>query len=131
MSGPLSVMIPVSLGELADKLTILGIKRARLKDPERLQNVEREYRLLMDRWSAGAPDDPELSELRDALRAVNESLWQIEEDIRDHERRGDFGPEFVKLARAVYRNNDSRSAIKRKINQRFNSEIVEEKSYGA
>jgi uncharacterized protein DUF6165 len=128
-SRPLNLMVPVSLGELADKLTILGIKRVRIKDPEGLKNVEREYGLLLALWNSAAPGDTELCALRDALQAINQTLWKIEDDIRDHERRGDFGPEFVELARAVYRTNDSRSAIKRKINQLFNSEIVEEKSY--
>lgn len=124
-----TVMVPLSLGELTDKITILKIKCARITDADRLRNVEHEYRLLLDLWASAAPDDPALSELRSALQAVNETLWQVEDDIRDHERRGDFGPAFVELARAVYRNNDRRAAIKRQISQRFNSEIVEEKSY--
>jgi hypothetical protein len=128
--GPPSLMVPVSLGELADKLTILEIKRVRIQHPQSLKNVEHEYGLLLALWNSAAPADRELSELREALKAVNEALWQIEDDIRGHERRADFGPEFVNLARAVYRTNDSRSALKRKINQLFNSEIVEEKSYG-
>lgn len=123
-------MIPVSLGELADKLSILMIKRLRITDADRLKNIEHEYRLLNELWQSAAPRDRELSQLCDALRAVNETLWRIEDDIRGHERSGDFGADFVKLARAVYVNNDARSAIKRKINQRFNSDIVEEKSYG-
>ena len=77
-----------------------------------------------------APDDHQLSALQANLQAVSQVLWHIEDDIREHERRGDCGPEFVKLARAVYFNNDERSAIKRKINQQFNSDIVEEKFYG-
>ena len=125
----LTLMVPVSLGELTDKITVLKIKCARIKDDERLKNVEHEYRLLLDLWASVAPDDRELSDLRDALQAINEILWQVVDDIRDHERRGDFGREFIELARAVYRNNDRRSAIKRKISQRFNSSIIEEKSY--
>jgi hypothetical protein len=123
-------MVPVSLGELADKITILRIKLARIKDAGRLKNIEREYGLLLDIWASAAPDERELHDLQDALQAVNEALWQVEDDIRAHEHRGDFGPEFVRLARAVYVNNDRRSAIKRTINQRFGSEIIEEKSYG-
>jgi hypothetical protein len=80
-------------------------------------------------WASAVPDDQDLSDLRAALQAINETLWQVEDDLRDHERRGDFGPGFVDLARAVYRNNDRRAAIKREINQRFNSDLVEEKSY--
>jgi hypothetical protein len=128
-SRQLTLMVPVSLGELTDKITILKIKRARIKNAESLKNVEHEYGLLLQLWASVAPDDRELCDLRDALQAVNETLWQIEDDIRGHEKRGDFGAGFIELARAVYGNNDRRSAIKRQINQRFNSAIIEEKSY--
>jgi hypothetical protein len=124
-----TLTVPISLGELTDKITILEIKCARITDPDRLHNVEHEYRLLSDLWGSSVPDDQELSDLRAALQAINQTLWQVEDDLRDHERRGDFGPGFVDLARAVYRNNDRRAAIKREINQRFNSDLVEEKSY--
>jgi hypothetical protein len=124
-----TIAVPVAFGELIDKITILEIKRVRIQDPDRLSHIEYEYRLLLDKWAAAAPDDPKLSELRDALQAVNETIWRIEDDIRDHERRGDFGPGFIALARAVYRNNDRRAAIKREFNQWLNSAIVEEKSY--
>ena len=130
MSQSPPLMIPVSLGELADKLSILSIKRVRITDAAALKNVEREHAVLLDLWKRAAPDSHELSALQGALQAVNQALWQIEDDIRGHEHRGDFGPEFVKLARAVYLSNDERAAIKRKINQQFNSDIVEEKFYG-
>ena len=126
---PENVMAPVAFGELIDKITILEIKRARIADPERLRNVEHEYRLLSELWAAAAPDSPELTALRNDLQAVNEALWQIEDDIRDHERRADFGPGFIALARSVYHQNDRRAALKRAINLWFKSAIVEEKSY--
>ena len=124
-----SVTVPVAFGELIDKITILEIKRARLTDPVRLANVEYEYRLLLDIWTAATPDDAKLGDLRAALQAVNEAIWQVEDDIRDHERQGDFGPGFVALARAVYHQNDRRAALKRDINLWLGSAIIEEKSY--
>ncbi|HWY62634.1 MAG TPA: DUF6165 family protein [Rhizomicrobium sp.] len=126
-----TLLIPISLGELTDKITILEIKRARITDPDRWHNVEHEYGLLVNLWNSVIPDDQELSDLRTALKAINETIWQVENDIRYHESRGDFGPGFVDLARAAYRNNDRRSAIKSEINRRFNSTIVEEKFYTA
>ena len=124
-----TVNVPVAFGELIDKITILEIKRARITDPARLRNVEHEYRLLLDMWTSATPADPGLDDLRAALQTVNEVIWGIEDDIRDHERRGDFGPAFVALARGVYHNNDRRAALKREVNERLNSAIVEEKSY--
>jgi hypothetical protein len=121
-----SVSIPVAIGELIDKLTILEIKVERLRGPA-LANVRHELALLEGRLSAsGLAVEPEL---RRQLRQVNERLWTIEDDIRDCERRGDFGPAFIELARSVYRQNDRRAAIKRRINESLGSEILEEKSY--
>jgi hypothetical protein len=124
-----ALTIPVSLGELIDKITILNIKRSRIKDPASLRNVEHEYRLLSEFLALAGPEDEALAALRTALEAVNDKLWRIEDDIRDLDRRGDFGPDFIALARAVYQTNDRRSALKREINLLFNSDIVEEKLY--
>jgi hypothetical protein len=125
------IAIPVSAGELVDKVTILEIKAERISDPVKRKNVRRE----LDGLGAGLlpllADEPRLAPLQAALRAVNESLWEIEDDIRECERRKDFGPRFVELARGVYLNNDKRAALKRQIDELLGSEIVEEKSYAA
>ena len=125
----MSVIVAVSWGELLDKISILEIKRARLTDPAQLANVEHEHATLCAARDGAMPEGIDISDNFAALRAVNETLWQIEDDIRDCERLKDFGPRFVELARAVYTNNDERAAIKRRINEALGSEIVEEKSY--
>lgn len=124
------LLIPVSWGELLDKITILEIKRQRIAEPAARANVEKEHRLLCD--AAGSVlDDDEVAALVDQLRSVNRSLWGIEDAIRAQEAAEDFGPRFTALARAVYTANDRRAALKRAINVMLNSAIVEEKSYGA
>lgn len=121
-----SPRIPVSLGELVDKITILEIKAAQLSGEKR-GHAQRELQLLqLELAATAAVIDPALQQ---ALREVNQALWRIEDDIRDHERRRDFGASFIELARAVYVTNDRRSTIKREINERHGSEIVEVKSY--
>jgi hypothetical protein len=121
--------IPVAPGELLDKLTILDIKLERITDSDKLANVRREHELLTRSWQDSGLETSEIVQLRSALLAVNQRLWQIEDDIRDCERAGDFGAHFVALARSVYRENDERAAIKKRINLALGSEIVEEKSY--
>lgn len=121
------ILAPVSAGELVDKITILEVKAERI-DPARRPNVERELTLLRAVAARELPSEG-LEALTAELRAVNAALWDIEDGKRDCERRGDFGPAFVALARAVYRENDRRAAIKRAINDAVGSEIVEEKSY--
>lgn len=123
------ILIPVSWGELLDKITILEIKSRRIADPAKLDNVRRELKALNDVVAAhGAPLDP-LADVMNDLRAVNEALWDIEDEIRDCERKQDFGARFVELARSVYHSNDRRAALKRVLNDRLGSELVEEKSY--
>jgi len=123
MSSP---RIPVSIGELVDKITILEIKAAQLSGAKR-QHAQRELQLLQTELaSTAAAIDPALQQ---ELRTVNQALWRIEDDIRDHERRQDFGASFIELARSVYFTNDRRAAIKREINERHGSEIMEVKSY--
>jgi len=124
-----SLSVPVSPGELLDKISILEIKAERIDDGDKHANVERELDLLTGLWHAAGLESNEITELRARLRAINERLWDIEDAIRDCERRGDFGERFVDLARSVYRTNDRRAALKRRINQRLDSTIVEEKSY--
>ena len=122
------IEVPVAWGELVDKITILEIKTERIADPAKLANVTTELGLLRLRLAAVAAD-PAVVRLHAALKDVNETLWRIEDDIRDCERDGDFGAKFVELARAVYRTNDRRADLKREINLALGSTIVEEKSY--
>lgn len=124
-----SIVIDVAPGELIDRLTILEIKLERIRDEAKLGNVRREYELLSRVCGASMPTGDTIAELRARLKTVNEKIWQLEDDIRQHERDQDFGASFVTLARAVYHTNDQRAAIKRLINEGLKSEIVEEKSY--
>jgi post-segregation antitoxin (ccd killing protein) len=125
------LLTPVSPGELLDKLTILDIKSARITDQAKLANVRIEHELLNQVWQQSGLDNEAVQALRAELRKVNESLWQIEDDIRACERQKDFGQRFVGLARAVYITNDQRAEIKKKINLELGSVLVEEKSYGS
>lgn len=122
------IEVPVSWGELIDKITILEIKSERIEDVAKRANVDRELSLLRDRL-ATAPERDEVRRLTAELKAVNLELWVIEDDIRDCERAADFGDRFVALARAVYHTNDKRAALKRALNEALGSAIVEEKSY--
>ena len=123
------ILVPVSPGELLDKITILRIKVARIQDAAKLANVKLELSLLERTWkdSGAAAHDVALDER--ALENVNERLWDIEDRIRDKEARQTFDREFIELARAVYVANDERAAIKKRINTQLGSRIVEEKSY--
>jgi hypothetical protein len=123
------LLIEVPAGELIDKITILEIKGQRIADPEKLRHVRAELAALTAVRDGALPPAPELADLTARLKAVNEALWQVEDEIRDCERRQDFGPRFVELARSVYRNNDRRAALKRAVNELLGSRLVEEKSY--
>jgi len=124
--------VPVSVGELIDKITILAIKLRQIDDPERLENIRSEHAALEAVVrSADLRALAGLEPLEQDLLAVNETLWRIEDDIRDCERRGDFGAGFIALARSVYRTNDHRAELKRRINVLCGSRYVEEKSYNA
>lgn len=123
------ILVPTSPGELIDKLTILRLKAERIADPAKLANVRHEQAVLLATADAHLPPSDRLSELWDALYEINARLWVIEDDIRDCERDGDFGPAFIALARSVYRVNDERAAVKKAINLHLGSLIVEEKSY--
>jgi len=125
---PSSPSVPVSWGELLDKITILEIKRERSGGPAKWANVDKECRLL--RGIAGSAMEQEgVAPLLTKLKSVNEALWEIEEAIRAKEAEGDFGADFVRLARSVYKKNDERAALKRRLNLQLNSDLVEEKSY--
>ena len=120
------IEVPISWGELVDKITILEIKAERIDDPKKLANVTRELWLLNRKLS---PVAQQVLRLKLRLKDVNTKLWDIEDEIRDCEREQDFGPRFVELARAVYVTNDQRADVKREINFALSSELVEEKSY--
>ena len=123
------IKVPISPGELVDKITILEIKSARITDAAKVANVRTELTLLQDTWKSSAYASHDISSQWTALRAINEKLWDIEDDIRDMERSRTFDKEFIQLARAVYVTNDERAAVKRDINTKLGSKIVEEKSY--
>lgn len=123
------ILVPVSPGELLDKITILRIKCARMQDAAKLANVRLELSRLELSRQASVPDDATLAADEAALERVNSELWDIEDRIRQHEAQRRFDADFIALARAVYRRNDERAAIKRRINLRLDSTLVEEKSY--
>jgi hypothetical protein len=123
------ISVPVSFGELLDKVAILEIKSERMTDPAKLANVRRELDALNDTWSKSAESRIDIVELLAALKAVNERLWVIEDDIRIKESKQEFDAEFVALARSVYFENDERARLKRDINLKLGSALVEEKSY--
>ena len=123
------LMIQVSPGELIDKLTILEIKKENIDSKAQLKNINVEFALLSKCKYQKLSNSPELDNLSCKLKKVNQKLWDIEDKIREFERRKNFGPSFIKLARSVYVNNDVRANLKRKINELLDSEIFEEKSY--
>jgi Family of unknown function (DUF6165) len=126
---PGTALVPVPLGELVDKITILEIKSERIVDRDKLLNVHRELGLLVAALTRIPALPPQVDKLKAELRAINEALWEIEDRIRDCERRKDFGAVFIALARNVYLSNDRRGAVKRRLSQLAGSAILEEKSY--
>jgi hypothetical protein len=123
------ILVPVSFGELLDKIAILQIKSERMADPAKLANVRNELSALEKTWMAHPAAGGDIVRLRAELKAVNERLWVIEDDIRVKEKAQAFDDEFVKLARSVYFENDTRARIKKDINLALGSAYVEEKSY--
>ena len=123
------IQVPVSYGELIDKITILEIKARRISDPAKLANVRNELDLLNATWANDAASQTDIGDERARLLAVNEALWDIEDRIRLKERAQAFDTEFIELARSVYFRNDERAAVKREINLKLGSQLVEEKSY--
>lgn len=125
------IQAPISLGELIDKITILEIKALHIGDAAKLKNVTHELNILNEKVDSllDASGKTKLAPLKDSLKAINQELWVIEDDIRDCEKAKDFSDKFVQLARAVYFTNDKRAAVKKDINLAFGSELIEEKSY--
>jgi len=121
-------MVALSWGEVIDKITILEIKQQRLSSPEAIDNVRRELAAL-NKVVAGAAVPDGLAALKQALKTVNEKLWDIENKIRAKEAEAAFDRSFIELARSVYVNNDERAKLKREINKFLKSELVEEKQY--
>ncbi len=123
------IKVPISPGELIDKLTILEIKAANIGDVSKLANVKVELQLLQETWRSSAYASSDIEAEWSQLRDINKKLWDIEDAIRDKERERKFDQEFIELARAVYIINDERAAVKKQINTKLGSKIVEEKSY--
>jgi len=123
------ISVPVSHGELIDKITILEIKAAHIRDTGKLANVRSELELLNTTWGNDAASQIDIGRERAQLKSVNEALWDIEDRIRLKEKSQAFDAEFIELARSVYFRNDERAAIKRQINVKLGSQLIEEKSY--
>ena len=124
-----ALLIPGSPGELVDKITILEIKAAKISEKVKQSNILYELGVLMKSYEENITVSDKLTDLKRELKKVNESLWDIEDDIRSCERRCDFGSDFIKLARSVYFENDRRASLKKDINILLGSKIIEEKSY--
>ena len=123
------ILVPISPGELLDKITILQIKSERISEPRKVANVLVELDALSAVWKKSVSEDSTITEIHNELKSINETLWDIEDDIRDEERAKNFGEKFIELARSVYVTNDLRAEAKKKLNLYLGSTIVEEKSY--
>ena len=123
------IQVPISPGELLDKITILEIKSERMSDETKLVNVRLELSLLNETWKASVSADDTVKRIHAELKSINEALWEIEDDIRDKEKAREFDQKFIELARAVYVTNDKRANAKKELNTFLGSDIVEEKSY--
>ena len=122
-------LVPTSVGELLDKISILKIKQEKITDAQKLENINRELTELESIWTGIQDPATDLAELCEQLKAVNTALWDIEDKIREKESANSFDQEFIELARSVYKQNDLRAALKKEINLRSGSALVEEKSY--
>lgn len=127
----MTILVGLSYGELLDKLSILQIKCERINDPAKLANVRHEERQLRELWLASEQSKVDIEEEMTRLKHINETLWEVEDDIREKERQGRFDAEFIQLARKVYISNDQRAAVKRALNLKLGSDLIEEKSYQA
>ena len=125
----MSIQVEVSLGEFLDKLTILQIKADRITDPVKLKNVNNELDALLKTWGQSPFSKSDIDKELEELRSLNEKLWDIEDDIREEEAKKNFADKFIELARSVYVTNDQRADIKKRINQKLGSGLIEEKSY--
>jgi hypothetical protein len=130
-AGSALIRVAISPGELLDKITILELKSERMTDAAGLANVARELAVLRDDARRSLPSDAVLERLSARLKEINARLWDLEDDIRDCERRKDFGARFIECARGIYRTNDERAAVKKDVNRHLGSLLVEEKSYAA
>ena len=117
--------IEVSIGEVLDKITILAIKLDKIEDEDKLKNIQKEFISLTSQVTSGMY----LDKLYMRLCQVNQKLWNVEDKLRDHERLNNFNEDFINLARSVYKLNDERARIKKEINVKYGSELIEEKSY--
>jgi len=122
------ISVPVSPGELLDKITILEIKMAQIQDENKLKNIHTELSLLNE-VAKKLLSLKKISDLKQELKYVNQDLWKIEDDIRDHEKGKNFNDQFIELARSVYIKNDRRAELKKTINLELGSTLIEEKSY--
>jgi Family of unknown function (DUF6165) len=129
MSAPHDILVPISAGELLDKITILEIKSERIRNPGQIENIARELAALRAVRLGDDIDRAMLERLGAELKRVNATLWDVEDAIRECDAHGDFGEKFIELARAVYRLNDERARLKKAINLALGSRLVEEKSY--
>lgn len=125
----MSIDVEVSLGEFLDKITILEIKAERISDPAKLGNINKELSKLRETWSSSPYSKASIDNELDKLRDINKQLWDIEDEIRDKEAQQEFDDRFIELARSVYFTNDKRSEIKRVLNTKLGSTLLEEKSY--
>jgi hypothetical protein len=125
----MNILAPISVGELIDKITILRIKLDKIRGGAAQKNIKHELEQLEQIRARASLETGDLAALEEQLLDINLRLWQVEDDLRDLERAGDFGPRFVELARSVYTLNDRRTALKRRVNEVTASAIVEEKSY--
>jgi predicted nucleic acid-binding Zn-ribbon protein len=124
-----AILAPVSIGEVLDKISILQIKSERITDERKLRNIENELRALHAVVALSVPAHDAVECLMIELKAINTAIWDVEDSLRDMEKRGVFDVDFIEAARSVYKNNDKRSALKREINDLTGSKLVEEKSY--
>lgn len=125
----MTIKVDLAYGELLDKMTILQIKSERITDENKLSNVNKELDLLNDLWKLDKKSSVDIASEFTALKEINEKIWDIEDGIRDKERVKEFDEKFIELARSVYFSNDKRAEIKRTINLKLGSELIEEKSY--
>lgn len=124
-----SLLVPISVGELIDKITILRIKQSKASDPQKLANIEHELKELETTWDQAREPNTDIKDLTLQLAKVNQALWEIEDDIRAKEACNEFDDKFIALARSVYQQNDLRAALKKEINTKTGSTLVEEKLY--
>tara|TARA_B100000427_G_scaffold320596_1_gene320130 strand:- start:80 stop:466 length:387 start_codon:yes stop_codon:yes gene_type:complete len=125
----MKIEIPVSFGELVDKLTILNIKKEKIEDKEKLKNIDKEYNHLNLLYKKYSNNDLNVSNLFKSLYEVNLKLWDVEDNLRLNEKQNKFNDDFIDFARSVYKLNDERFILKSELNKLVDSEIVEEKSY--